>query len=53
MKRVLLVLLASAALAVSLIRADTIMIAPSQNYGDLLRSVPGINIIQPRGGGSG
>ena len=33
-------------LAISVIKADTIMIAPSQNYGDLLRPVPGINVIQ-------
>lgn len=33
-------------LAVAVIPANAIMIAPSQNYPDLLRSVEGINIIQ-------
>jgi outer membrane receptor protein involved in Fe transport len=36
----------NAPVTMSVITADTIMTAPSQNYGDILRSVPGINIIQ-------
>jgi outer membrane receptor protein involved in Fe transport len=30
----------------SVINSETIEAAPSQNYGDLLRSVPGLNVIQ-------
>src|SRR4030095_11956349 len=31
---------------ISVISADTIETSPAQNYGDLLRSVPGLNVIQ-------
>ena len=35
-----------APLAIGVITAETIMIAPSRNLGDLVRSEPGINVIQ-------
>ncbi len=31
---------------ISVVSADTIESSPAQNYGDLLRSVPGLNVIQ-------
>ncbi len=38
--------LVNAPATMSVISADTIAAAPAQNYGDLLRSVPGTNVIQ-------
>ena len=35
-----------APVAIGVIKAETIMIAPSRNLGDLVRSEPGINVIQ-------
>jgi outer membrane receptor for ferrienterochelin and colicins len=32
--------------AVSVVNSDTIATSPAQNYGDLLRQVPGLNVIQ-------
>lgn len=38
--------LVNAPATMSVITADTIAASPAQNYGDLLRSVPGVNVIQ-------
>jgi outer membrane receptor protein involved in Fe transport len=38
--------LVNAPATISVISADTIESSPAQNYGDLLRSVPGLNVIQ-------
>ena len=38
--------LINAPATMSVVTADTIATSPSQNYGDLLRSTPGINVIQ-------
>ena len=38
--------LINAPATVSVVEADTIAASPAQNYGDLLRSVPGLNVIQ-------
>jgi outer membrane receptor protein involved in Fe transport len=38
--------LVNAPATISVISADTIETSPAQNYGDLLRSVPGLNVIQ-------
>ncbi len=38
--------LINAPATMSVIDADTLVTSPAQNYGDLLRSVPGLNVIQ-------
>ncbi|HEY7515670.1 MAG TPA: TonB-dependent receptor plug domain-containing protein, partial [Vicinamibacteria bacterium] len=38
--------LVNAPATISVLSADTIESSPAQNYGDLLRSVPGLNVIQ-------
>jgi outer membrane receptor protein involved in Fe transport len=38
--------LADAPATMSVLTSDTIAASPAQNYGDLLRSVPGLNVIQ-------
>jgi iron complex outermembrane receptor protein len=38
--------LINAPATMSVVSADTIATSPAQNYGDLLRSVPGLNVIQ-------
>jgi len=38
--------LVNAPATMSVVSADTIEASPAQNYGDLLRSVPGLNVIQ-------
>jgi outer membrane receptor protein involved in Fe transport len=38
--------IANAPATVSVVSAETIETSPAQNYGDLLRAVPGINVIQ-------
>ena len=38
--------LINAPATMSVISADTLATSPAQNYGDLLRNVPGLNVIQ-------
>ncbi len=38
--------LINAPTAMSVVSSETIMNAPAQNYGDLLRAVPGLNVVQ-------
>jgi len=38
--------LVNAPATMSVVTADTIAASPAQNYGDLLRAVPGVNVIQ-------
>src|SRR6185369_11876100 len=38
--------LVNAPATLSVVTAETIASSPAQNYGDLLRSVPGLNVIQ-------